>query len=261
MSDYLNNLVARTLNLAPVVQPRLASLFEPSSFKGSMDPVSIDTETARDDRSRHELTSRVASLNLSPSQFTQEQLPVAPTEAEGFERTLTGVRRTSENRQPAEQATASSQTLHAIPVRIRLLAHDNPGARTDDATSAATENDDPKSKTAIARTTQIAAKQLPHPRPSQAKVRDLVEFASQPAGQSIIANSPEHADKPLIASAPRVNARSVAPVEQPPTISVTIGRVDVRAIFAPSPAPRASRTQPAAMSLDEYLKRRSEGRR
>ena len=29
MSNFLNNLVARTLNLAPVVQPRITSRFEP----------------------------------------------------------------------------------------------------------------------------------------------------------------------------------------------------------------------------------------
>jgi hypothetical protein len=46
------------------------------------------------------------------------------------------------------------------------------------------------------------------------------------------------------------------------TITVTIGRVDVRAVFSTPPSPRVSRTQPRApMSLDEYLKQRSGGRR
>jgi hypothetical protein len=48
----------------------------------------------------------------------------------------------------------------------------------------------------------------------------------------------------------------------PETVVVTIGRVDVRAIFAPpQAAPRAVRTQPQPLSLDEYLKQRNEGRR
>src|SRR5690242_10727749 len=34
MSDYLNSLVTRTLGLAPVVQPRPASLFEPVAPAG-----------------------------------------------------------------------------------------------------------------------------------------------------------------------------------------------------------------------------------
>ena len=48
-----------------------------------------------------------------------------------------------------------------------------------------------------------------------------------------------------------------------PVIRVTIGRVDIRAEF-PAPVMRQSpppRSKPSALSLDEYLKQRSEGRR
>lgn len=57
--------------------------------------------------------------------------------------------------------------------------------------------------------------------------------------------------------APAASARpSVAP-----TIQVTIGRIEVRAT-PPAPAtPRKAPPKPAAMSLEDYLKQRSEGRR
>jgi hypothetical protein len=56
-------------------------------------------------------------------------------------------------------------------------------------------------------------------------------------------------------------AAKVASPEPAPTIRVTIGRIDVRAIRPPAP-PRAKKTRPGpALSLDGYLKQRREGRR
>jgi hypothetical protein len=46
----------------------------------------------------------------------------------------------------------------------------------------------------------------------------------------------------------------------PPTINVTIGRIEVRAVTATPPA-RVERRLPAPQSLNEYLKARNEGRR
>jgi hypothetical protein len=58
-------------------------------------------------------------------------------------------------------------------------------------------------------------------------------------------------------AAPDLGAPSVAP-----TIRVTIGRIDVRAEAASAPAPTgARRTRPSALSLEQYLKQRSEGGR
>jgi hypothetical protein len=48
--------------------------------------------------------------------------------------------------------------------------------------------------------------------------------------------------------------------ELPPTIQVTIGRIEVRATPAPA-APPASRRAAPIMSLDEYLRQRSQGGR
>ena len=48
-----------------------------------------------------------------------------------------------------------------------------------------------------------------------------------------------------------------------PTIQVTIGRIEVRAITLPAPpAPRFKPARPGpALSLDDYLKQRNEGKR
>jgi hypothetical protein len=49
--------------------------------------------------------------------------------------------------------------------------------------------------------------------------------------------------------------------ESAPTIKITIGRVDVRATVPERPAPRPAAERPAALSLEEYLKERSGGKR
>ncbi|HKR94993.1 MAG TPA: hypothetical protein VJW55_06510, partial [Candidatus Angelobacter sp.] len=64
-------------------------------------------------------------------------------------------------------------------------------------------------------------------------------------------------------ASPIYSPRDARPAPEAPIIRVSIGRIDVRAEFAaatPSPAP-ARNIRPAALSLDEYLKQRSEGRR
>lgn len=64
-------------------------------------------------------------------------------------------------------------------------------------------------------------------------------------------------------ASPFYSPRDAHPVPEAPIIRVSIGRIDVRAEFAaatPSPAP-ARNARPASLSLDEYLKQRSEGRR
>jgi hypothetical protein len=56
--------------------------------------------------------------------------------------------------------------------------------------------------------------------------------------------------------------RFTAETEAPPTIQVTIGRVEVRAEFpSPRQMPAAAAAKRSALSLDDYLKQRSEGRR
>lgn len=51
-----------------------------------------------------------------------------------------------------------------------------------------------------------------------------------------------------------------APAKQEPTIKVTIGRIDVRAVMQEAPPARRTAPQPPKLSLDEYLIQRNRGR-
>ena len=79
------------------------------------------------------------------------------------------------------------------------------------------------------------------------------------------ARSPEPPVRPRVATeAPRPEppARRASAAE-PPVIRVRIGRVEVRAVpppQRPAPPPRAAPRRPA-LTLDDYLKQRSEERR
>lgn len=55
------------------------------------------------------------------------------------------------------------------------------------------------------------------------------------------------------------NARRKQTPQPEPTIHVTIGRVEVRAAPPAAPPPKARRSEPPVMSLDEYLRKRAGG--
>jgi hypothetical protein len=62
-----------------------------------------------------------------------------------------------------------------------------------------------------------------------------------------------------LAQAQPVAARQAKVDATPNTVNVTIGRVEVRAVQAPAPAPSPKRGAPPLTSLDQYLSRRNRG--
>lgn len=88
-------------------------------------------------------------------------------------------------------------------------------------------------------------------------VRTRTERAAEPIRPQIATEAPS---PPKPTSFPR--RREPA---EPPTIRVTIGRIEVRAEQSSQPAPTQTRRQPArrrpALSLDDYLAKRNEGGR
>ena len=77
----------------------------------------------------------------------------------------------------------------------------------------------------------------------------------RPAGQEVLPIT-----RPLVAQESGTPVRPrAAENESSHTVQVTIGRVEVRAIFTPS-APQPPRPRPVpTLSLDEYLKQRDGG--
>src|SRR6266851_9632227 len=92
MSDYLNNLVARALNLTPVVHPRLTSLFEPSVGGGVAH--SFEPETARESLTAREQSHQTSSASVepAPAPLSQPRTPISVEPGEGEARPKPGPR-------------------------------------------------------------------------------------------------------------------------------------------------------------------------
>jgi hypothetical protein len=241
MSDYLNSLVARTLRLGPVVQPRPTSLFEPAASGPSHEPVAFE---AVETRSPQEIAA--------PTQRVVAELPDMPVQApEHF----------SVNEPP--HAVIAPQTMPASLLPAPVTQPFRVDAR--ESTREVREEEMPRRSVDSDPTTP--ASEIRHnPTPSVIKpeVR-ITPPATEGAPVPPLITPPPLAPvftSESVSRAREVSAQAAEPAEAPETVVVTIGRVDVRAIFAPpQAAPRASRTQPQPLSLDDYLKQRSEGRR
>ena len=237
MSDYLNSLVSRTLRLGPVVQPRLASFFEPVSAGPVNEPVTEVSET----RLSRETVPQ-------PVQVTAADLPVRnrETNIESRPANESGLHSMPAPLLPAPAMPAPVLSLNTAEGMREVVRDDSSprAAGSDSITSASETHSDPtpsRLKPEVRIVTNREQVQL-----SQTTPPAILTFAPPPAPSTTR----------------NVNAQASAPAEAPESVVVTIGRVDVRAVFAaPAPAPRANHVQHQAMSLDEYLKQRSEGRR
>lgn len=101
------------------------------------------------------------------------------------------------------------------------------------------------------------------------ETRAVRDASQQREADAALTRPAPPATPPVLLPSPRpplpvVRSQSVLVREAPPpapTIQVTIGRIEVRAT-SPSPAtPKKAPSKPVAMSLEDYLKQRNEGRR
>lgn len=248
MSDYLNSLVTRTLGLAPVVQPRPASLFEPVAPLGPVSEPVFEVSENVATQPVAVLSQHVAhepfAVPVQASERAVESaapLTVVPTQALPVSVLPSGVT-------PAE-TFLEEDWERSREVRDQELSP-LPG-ETDSLTSATETRRHQPTSSLIKPEVRIVS-QTVNREPVQSTV-------TTPPLETVISNSTR---PDTVARSRELNAQTAEPAEAPETVVVTIGRVDVRAIFAPPQAvPRPTRTQPQPLSLDEYLKQRSEGRR
>lgn len=94
-------------------------------------------------------------------------------------------------------------------------------------------------------------------------VQALIPIIDQPRMAMIENRFAETAIQPVITALPREQTSNQfsdrAEISEVPTINVTIGRVEVRAVTASAPPKQTSSVKPLTMSLDEYLRKRGNG--
>ena len=253
MADFLNNLVARTLNLAPVVQPRLASRFEPVRPQVGDTTIEQSVEVEAPAPAPRMTLRQPETVGSVPPGVVQ---PVVEREHSrvDVQQVINTVRNTRvESREVVREKT------ERIEPRIQTEKTDFV-LREREVTKVVPAKEVTASEKVVPRVEapRVAAKpsvvEVVREKEKPEKTREVI------VPQTVIRKEPA----PLVAPPPkRIEVVPALATEPKETISVTIGRVDVRAVFSPqqqtsAPVPRR---QSSINALDDYLKQRSEGRR
>ena len=249
MSDYLNNIVLRSLSVADVVQPRVPHLFEQAAAAAM--PVEVAPgppgESPEETMGVAGEVHRTSDAPTPPAQVNQEvttpffeqfrPAPVAHTVAPPVTPVL------YEASTPVPEVTnrnAEPDAVNESATRARLNTELTPVTQQRRTVN---HNDD-----------RVAGAMVP-PWVGPVSKPSVAVRRSDP-----VTPNTRHASVPQAITPARPQHNRVE--EQLPPIRINIGRVDVRAIM-PAAAPvvsHSARPKPA-MSLESYLKQREEGKR
>ena len=288
MNNYLSNIAARALNQAPTVRPRLRGRFDAVPSANAVDRLklapaeSIDSERPVENNLADTSENHRAHEHLHARQRRgDENEPHTLSFADRDERTTSPLRNdtlvpspqtpviqvpiataTISTTQPARQVSVNPQA----PIASSLERDASP-ARTEQRRlleplpSQARPPDPREIKTIIVREQRIieASERAREPG-SQASPLSALSPSNQPERDGTA--PPPVAVQTHIAPLVERGAESFSPSRpspQPqPTVSVTIGRIEVRAVGS-SEAPAKPRATPPVMNLDDYLRRRNQG--
>ena len=285
MSDFLSNLISRTMTPAGTMQPRLEPMFAP--------PQLLVAETAWQ-RGADELSGD--DLLWQEAEVERPARTPAPLPAPGLERMQeawngedhAGGIHARQNLMPptvpramltpARNQTTAQSSIDAVAAAARNLLSPpvSPQALKVSASPspAPTVVDTPHDRNRLAEVQPERAAQPVSAAVKAAPIEALNiigPLASQrernaaatriPAAKSSLAPLPLSSF--LERNSPPVAEENSSPPPQPgPIIRVNIGRIEVRAVTPPEPATRAQRPIPSPrLSLEEYLKQRQGGRR
>ncbi|WP_414569499.1 hypothetical protein [Nostoc sp. CCY 9925] len=249
MSDYLSNLAARSLSLTPVIQPRLASLFESYTAVSEESIPFVETEA---------IASQQQEANTIVEKSPQVVSP--KTEAKKYndipQKIKTSISKEGENEEfiTSSSSISNSQFIPAplleanssVEYPKQSLLNPQVNIVNNHTNQIASENPVfspiPPLSPPIIKEVINQSDKLPEA-PSQ---RQNITESRLTTTQKATSPTPHSVETRLIASLPTPHS--------PPTIRVTIGRIDVRAVTPPAPK-QITRT-PAApkLSLDDYLK-------
>ena len=233
MSDYLQNIVLRSLSLAEVVQPRVPQLFEQAGASEPLPDSSSQTEFVQ---TTPVVRDPISELQLTPTPH-REGRPAR------FER---------------EESSAPETRNEDLPFIVRSVGP-SPTVQEDLAPATLI----PPVTTPDSGSSVSSARPETQPEPSQVSIGPILR---EPSIAMIDQQTPALSNARLQPSVPKSSVPSLAQnlraESQPLPIKITIGRVDVRAIMPSVPSKAAASVRPKpALSLENYLKQREEGKR
>jgi len=278
MSSFLTNLAARSMNASPAIEPRLGSVFEPGANLSSApgEPLGEAEATVPSPllvkspaQSHPVATTPHQKTDRSP--ITTEAVQITKPK-DAIETPPPDTRQDKSNREspkPTIIPRTDKQIDHAPDInRWRTLEQQSntpiPSPNPTERVSSSREQSGPADlwPDVETRVKRLLSEQQ---QPAQATPRVETDGESKhPAIQPRVTSAEPRAQFETRPVTPALLVpRTPEPLATPPrTIRVTIGRVDVKAVMQ---APRASHPKPqpakAALSLGDYLRRRSEERR
>ncbi len=292
MSDFLGNLAMKSLGLAPLVQPRPLSQFEALPAEGafagrpaaeapaaSVDLLAEEVSDAAPARPSTSApsTGRSGRLDTPPTVSAPRAQVERPAPLQPLAVSLPQVASQAETIGPAlQRMPAPKPTTDLAPAPLshpQSLAMPAPKPPTDLAPAPLSHPQ------ALAMPAPALFERSPWTSPRPVPASQLVGPPSAPAPLVENLASESHAAPPArrIGLTPEVEQIKPSPLGAPaesrtqpagraepsPTISVTIGRVEVRAALSPETSTRRTATgaKPAAsISLNDYLRLRSGGK-
>ncbi|MBN2118655.1 MAG: hypothetical protein JW730_18930 [Anaerolineales bacterium] len=242
MSDFLTNLVARSFAPAPdVLRPKLPSLFEAPA---GGEPVLSE------------------SPGINTHEETLEAVPLSPA-----------VRRSRLERYSAPEnvhaATPQAEPISEAPERYRAAAQTILPFVPDEAARTTVKMQSEEHVSAVQTVRAEAApderKQADGPRSEaltqSARENDKSESVQESAARLVPVIPKLESPHSIPQTENNMDAKIFPFEDRSPTVRISIGRIEVRAVTQPSPPARASTPQRPKMTLDEYLLRRNEGKR
>jgi hypothetical protein len=245
MSDFLSNIVARTLNVAEVVQPRVPALFEPLAGEQLESPIQIQ-HAPRSASSLEMEKSEIASASEAQSNQLKDGHPlIDPTE----DRTRN--RQVGDNFSQLTRVVTSGIMLEGSALNVKPA--DQIGRISAPVETSAHQGGP------LQRHPQVFDLE----RLSRGPREPTVEFTQETFSDSeSSASNLRHTGNAITNSTGRFPARAISSSARTPNVKIVIGRVDVRAVMPQcvATAPPTPRPKPG-LSLEDYLKQREEGKR
>jgi hypothetical protein len=253
MSDYLGNLIARTVSPAVAVRPQLPSLFEPAP--GTRETTSgpeFEQESFVERSPVTEPSEKLAPMPLSiptpPQSMLREPRQTAPEIS-----SVKKIFKVTQEPEPVPSATSIPES-----VRPRIFPRTASTLREDALLNSMRSRSDiiksPVLDVITPASHEVSSQQKTGPSQPAVALKPVV--APEPSERELPARPGLQAILPTIRQLP-----SVPPARKPkpePAINVTIGRVEIRAV--PAPVQQRAKPRPeTVLSLEDYLRQRAKG--
>ena len=265
--SYLSTLAARALDQPQPIRPRLPSLFEPAAGpRVNFQELTVEkrsqpeqhTSSRSEERSNASQKSDAVASTIQPAKEIGVSEPLAAqlTDRPLSIKAVSGFAQTSATQ--SEQATENAIDRSTKPREIKI-AHEAASGHASLAVASSSVPDLIKPTIQVAQAITIEQTNVVETAPDASNKTERRESKTHESAeirpQSIVV-------KPEVTagvSEPIPFEPQVVAPDLSPSVRITIGRVDVRAVMPPAQSTVTIARQPAmkALSLDEYLKQRN----